>query len=258
MSDDMPLQGFDARGAWVIKHLMADLDLTAEQAAGIVGNLGGESGLAAIQERNPIAGAGGFGWAQWTGPRREAFGRWCDDHHLSMTSDAANYGFLLEELRNEQAHSLEQLKKTTTVDAATYTFEVYFERPSDPEGGKAPRIAFAKRALAAYSTQAVRIPPRPAPPPASQPVPPHIPMPPPQQPAVIAPPSINAIQGAAVTGTAGMVGAGIAWWVGYLFSLHGIQVPIEGLGILAMLLTTGLGYLAHWLWARTHPAEAIK
>jgi hypothetical protein len=165
-----PSAGFDARGGWLVNRLMADLGLTPEQAAGIVGNLGGESGLEAIQERAPIAGRGGFGFAQWTASRRVAFEKWCADRNLDTTDDAANYGFLLEELRGSEAHSIEQLRKTTSVDAAAYTFMVDFERPGDPEGTKASRIAFATRALAAKAKQAPRPPvAQPAPVPAAAP-----------------------------------------------------------------------------------------
>jgi hypothetical protein len=118
-----PSHRFEERGSWMLKRLMQDLQLTANQAAGIIGNLGGESGLKAVQERHPISGRGGWGFAQWTSDRRIAFEHYCADHDLDQTSDEANYGFLVEELRTTQAHALEQLKKTTTIEAGVYTFE---------------------------------------------------------------------------------------------------------------------------------------
>ncbi len=157
---------FEERGGWVIRRLMDDLGLTPEQAAGIVGNLGGESGMKAINERVPMVSGsrGGFGWAQWTGPRRVTFEQWCEQHSLDQRSDEANYGFLLYELRGSQAHTVEQLKKTTTVEAAVYTVEVVFERPSDPEGGLASRNEFAQRALDGYGNLVPTAPgPAPAP-----------------------------------------------------------------------------------------------
>jgi Phage tail lysozyme len=154
---DMPpvAAGFDARAGWLVNRLIADLPpLTLNQAAAIPGNLGGESGLEAVQERHPRGGRGGFGWCQWTGSappdgRRFLFEHWCADHDLDAASDEANYGFLVEELRTTQAHALEQLRKTTTLEAAVYTFEAIFERPADLQSGLPDRIAFAKRALAA-------------------------------------------------------------------------------------------------------------
>ena len=151
--------GFDIRAGWVLNRLRQDLaPLAPAQAAGIVGNLGGESGLKAVQEVSPRAGRGGFGWAQWTGPRRTAFEAWCAAHSLDQTSDEANYGFLVAELKDEidgdhQSHSLEQIRKTTTLEAAVYTFEVIFERPADLQSGLADREEFARRALAASGAQ---------------------------------------------------------------------------------------------------------
>lgn len=160
MSDafDMPPPeaGFDVRAGWVLKRLMVDLaPLTPEQAAGIVGNLAYESGeFRHLQEIAPASGRGGYGWAQWTGPRRVAFENWCDDNGLSPASDEANYGFLVAELRGEiegddQSHSITQVRKTTTVDAATYTFEAVFERPANVAGTRTPRFRYAQRALVA-------------------------------------------------------------------------------------------------------------
>src|ERR1700693_3276380 len=153
---DFSSPGADAslkeRGGAVLGFLVRDFGLTPEQAAGIVGNLGGESGLKAINERVPMVpgSRGGFGWAQWTASRRVNFEQWCDNNNLDYASDEANYGFLVYELRGSQAHVIEQLKKTTTVEAAVYTVEVIFERPSDPEGGLASRNDFANRALDGY------------------------------------------------------------------------------------------------------------
>jgi hypothetical protein len=158
MSDlpfDMPpvSAGFDPRAGWVVNRLMGDLaPLAVNHAGGIVGNLGGESGLTAINERHPLVpgSRGGFGWGQWTGPRRRNFEHFCADHDLAITSDEANYRFLVWELRDgDQKHALEQLRKTTAIDAATYTFEAYYERPADLQRGLADRIAFAHRAIAA-------------------------------------------------------------------------------------------------------------
>src|SRR3954471_22929580 len=106
----------------VMDDLIFDFGLTPEQASGVVGNLGAESGLKAIQERRPVRGRGGFGWAQWTGPRRVAFERWCLERDLDLTSYAANYSFLKAELSgaipgSDFRHTITQVKKTTTIKA---------------------------------------------------------------------------------------------------------------------------------------------
>lgn len=180
---DMPpfSAGFDARGGWLINRLVKDLaPLTPIQASGIVGNLGGESGLDPdINEIAPLVqgSLGGLGWEQATGSRRRGLIEWASEHGLTITPDGvnspdedkANYGFLISELMGPEAHALDRLRQTTTVDTAVYTFEVLFERPSDPQGGLASRVHFAQRALAAATN--LPAPPGPTLPPQPAPVP---------------------------------------------------------------------------------------
>jgi len=133
--------------------LIFDFALTPEQASGVVGNLGAESGLKALQEQRPVRGRGGFGWAQWTGPRRVAFERWCRERDLDLTSYAANYGFLKAELSgaipgSDFRHTITQVKKTTTIKAATETFEAHYERAGVKR--MSTRIEFANRAFALF------------------------------------------------------------------------------------------------------------
>jgi len=72
-----PIQpgSFSAKAPGIMKRLQEDFGFTKEQAAGILGNLGHESGgLKVMQERNPTGGGrGGYGWAQWTGPPPQRF-----------------------------------------------------------------------------------------------------------------------------------------------------------------------------------------
>ena len=57
---------------------MERFDLTAEQAAGVFGNLGTESaGFMAFHEKGQPEGKGGYGWAQWTADRRIEFFDFC-------------------------------------------------------------------------------------------------------------------------------------------------------------------------------------
>src|SRR3954469_6251145 len=105
---------FENLAARMVTDLIRELNLPPEQAAGIVGNGAAESGLRAIQEKNPTSGRGGWGFFQWTGPRRTAFEKWAKAEGLALDSYEANVGFLIHELKTTQKKSLEKLKLTKT------------------------------------------------------------------------------------------------------------------------------------------------
>lgn len=157
----MPSAGstFEARGGWVAHQLAIELNLTLPQAAGIVGNLGFESGgFRKLQEIKPLAGRGGYGWAQWTGPRRRAFEAFCADHELEPSSDEANFSFLIEELTGSYAKCVEHLRNIPTLEGAVFHFGVDFERPAGTTATHLPgydsRLSYAKRALTGAGTTA--------------------------------------------------------------------------------------------------------
>lgn len=112
----------------VIKYnsrLKKDLSINDIQACGIWGNLGGETGgFTALQEKNPLVkgSRGGFGWMQWTGPRRKKYESWTKAKGLDISADETNYLYLVHETLTDEVHSLIQLRKTTTLEAATETF----------------------------------------------------------------------------------------------------------------------------------------
>lgn len=130
-----------------VPRLEMDLGITREQACGIFGNLGTETGgFTALQEIKPtVAGSrGGYGWMQWTGPRRKKYEAWCKTTGKNPADDEANYQYLVLETKTDEAHSLSQLKKTTTVEAATETFMAQNLRPGVKHLDN--RIAWAKKA----------------------------------------------------------------------------------------------------------------
>jgi Phage tail lysozyme len=139
-----------ARGAWVIRRMMADprLGITnvIHPAAG-VGNLAGESRLTVIQEVNPLSGRGGWGWEQATGDRRvalEDFGASRGDP--GAQTDETNYLFFVSELLGPERHAWQQTKLTTDLADATETFERLFERPSSLSDAPA-RTRYAQQAI---------------------------------------------------------------------------------------------------------------
>jgi hypothetical protein len=135
--------------------LQKDLNIKPIHAAAILGNLGFESGgFTQLHELGQPAGQGGYGAAQWTGPRHTQFFNWCAMHGgIDWKSDEANYGFLIHELQTTQAHSLEHLKTTNNLEAAVFTFGYYYEAPGGTTAiylpGQAGRMEYAQRALRA-------------------------------------------------------------------------------------------------------------
>jgi len=153
---DMP--GTDAsykkRSGWLVRRLEVYFDLTPEQAAGIVGNLGYESaGFKTLQEIAPaVEGSrGGYGWAQWTGPRRRAFEAWCVENGFAFSSDEGNYSFLIHELSGSHKSTITALKKTATLDDAVFSAGLTYERPGGTTSTHLPgfsgRMRYAERAL---------------------------------------------------------------------------------------------------------------
>jgi hypothetical protein len=120
---------FGQKAPGIMAQLQRDFGLTKEQAAGVLGNLGHESGgLTQMQERNPRGGGrGGLGWAQWTGPRRKAFEAWAAQNGLNTSSDQANYGFLKHELNTTHSGALNALRKQSTVSGSMMAFERLYE-----------------------------------------------------------------------------------------------------------------------------------
>lgn len=129
-----------ARGAAIRDRLATDLGISKASASAIVGNLQAESGLKAVQEGHPISGRGGFGWAQWTGPRRVEFENYAKAHGLDPRSDEANYGFLVQELKGKYADVVKGMTGDLRHDTAL--MEKRYEGPAVSNVGK--RIGFAE------------------------------------------------------------------------------------------------------------------
>lgn len=127
--------------------LMTDYGLTKEQAAGFVGNLAHESaGFRTLQEMKPLipGSRGGYGYAQWTGPRRRQFEAWTQQQGLDPASFDANYGFLKYEFDNTpEGRVIERLRGAKTADEAARIAERTFFRPGIPH--TASRIQWANR-----------------------------------------------------------------------------------------------------------------
>jgi hypothetical protein len=146
-----PISGtsFGQKAPGIMKRLMEDFGFTKEQAAGVMGNLGHESGgLQQMQELNPTRGRGGWGWAQWTGPRRRAFETWAAEKGLDPSSDEANYGFMKRELETTHKSVVGAVKGTQSSSDAMRIFEDGYEGAGVKNYGSRQR--WTDRALKAF------------------------------------------------------------------------------------------------------------
>lgn len=140
-----------AMGKQITESLMKDLGISRTQAAGIVGNLMQESGLnPSINQGGKIGkpdpSAPGYGWVQWSGPRRKEYENFARQQGLDPGSPAANYAFLVKELTGPYSGVLNRLKQTSSVaDAARIIFAEY-EIPGD--GSLPVRTEYANQSLA--------------------------------------------------------------------------------------------------------------
>lgn len=159
----MPDTLFRAKSPEIMRKLMADFGLTEIDAAAILGNIGHEcAGFKLMQEVKPVVpgSRGGFGWCQWTGPRRRAFEAWCKRQDYSPYADHANYSFLFRELKGYEGEpafkAIEAVKKAKTLKTKTTAFEMTFLRAGVKHYPS--RHAWAERALEAWRGQPVPLP----------------------------------------------------------------------------------------------------
>ncbi|MEM9579052.1 MAG: phage tail tip lysozyme [Pseudomonadota bacterium] len=148
-----PVAATAASDAPIADRLMADLqeqlELEPHQVAGIVGNLAHETaGFRTLQEIAPLVpgSRGGFGYAQWTGPRRRDFEAWAAERGVDPRSYEANRDFLIHELTNTpEGKVLAQLRGASNAAEATQIFSRVFLRPGIPHMDS--RLNWAQRAF---------------------------------------------------------------------------------------------------------------
>lgn len=109
---------------------MSDFHCSLDDAAAAFGNFGHESlGFTVLQEQKPVieGSAGGYGWPQWTGPRRRNYLSYCERNKKDPAADASNYAYIFVELNGRYSYAIERLKRAKTLSAKVKAFELAYE-----------------------------------------------------------------------------------------------------------------------------------
>jgi len=166
---------FSAKAPKVMADLVRDFSLTTEEAAAILGNIGHEcNGFKTLQEIKPVVpgSRGGWGWCQWTGPRRKDFEAWCNRKNYNPSSDVANYSFLFRELVGPEKRAIPALKKAEGLRNKVIAFESSFLRAGVKHYDS--RTQWALKAMKAWTDNALPPPPDVEPIEPKEPTPAHI------------------------------------------------------------------------------------
>jgi Phage tail lysozyme len=150
MEEDMQL--FEKKALLIMDRAIPIWGLKPFQAAALPGNFGRETGgFAAFQEIAPRAGRGGLGWAQWTGPRRVKFERFCADHKLSPFSDEGNWAYLRYEIDKDFPNLMGKMRNCLCLRDAVSVFEAIYEGAGVV--ALEDRVYWATRAMRAWDTR---------------------------------------------------------------------------------------------------------
>lgn len=163
---------FEDRAVWLIGKLLPDFpQWTYLDACACAGNFGRESGIQMIQEGGQTPPNGGWGFAQWTGPRRRAFETYCARSGRSPSAMSTGYAYTFVELKGEFAKVVDLVAAAPSLEAKVAAFEQHYEMAGVV--AMADRLAFAVRAQKAWDARGPEIPPpvTPTPEPAPTPVP---------------------------------------------------------------------------------------
>ena len=129
--------------------------LSPVQAAGIVGNLQGESGqrlnTSTINPGDGRDGTDSIGIAQWNSSRAQALKDYAASKGTPHTDLNTQLEFLHQELKGPEKAAYDKLLAAQTPEEATRAM-LAFERPKDwnVPGSHPNRVQYAARALAAY------------------------------------------------------------------------------------------------------------
>lgn len=121
-------------------------------ACAVFGNAGHEcNGFTTLQEVKPVVpgSRGGWGWMQWTGPRRRAFEAYAARHGYDLRAAETNYKWLFIELMGPEGERvIPRMVAAKTLPEKTRVFSDTFLRPGIPH--MTSRVEWANRALEAW------------------------------------------------------------------------------------------------------------
>ncbi|SFZ85985.1 hypothetical protein SAMN02983003_3157 [Devosia enhydra] len=126
-----PTETFTRKAPGICDRLLGDFPIRPDDAFAIVGNAGHESlGFTALQEITPVVkgSRGGWGWMQWTGPRRREFEAYCKRNKLDPSSDQANYSWLFIELNSTEKRAIGATVAASGLEEKVVAFEKSFLR----------------------------------------------------------------------------------------------------------------------------------
>lgn len=144
---------FIAKAPGIMAKLMGDFPIEVDDGGAMLGNLGHEClGFTKLQEMKPtIKGSrGGYGWPQWTGPRRRAYEAYCKRNNLDPVSDEANYAYLFIELKSTEKKAIPRTVAADGINGKVIAFEKSFLRagvkhyPSRQQWARTAMTAFVQ------------------------------------------------------------------------------------------------------------------
>jgi len=148
MSDAPITPQFQAKAPLIMGHLIDVLPMSDEDAASALGSFGTETG--GFVYREEVGGSGGYGWAMWTGSRRDDMENWCKANGYDPYSeseedyDAACMAFFIHEVTETWEKRVlteggtisgvfyPPLKDCSTLDQKVESFWRLYERPGVP------------------------------------------------------------------------------------------------------------------------------
>lgn len=148
-----------------IKAFMSEYGVSAEQAAGPVGNFMEESGgdhLPPDVNQGDTTGAPpngsslGYGWAQWSGGRKTAIVSFLRNNDYlderGHATDAGDFAYMNKELTTTYKSTITELAKQDTPEKAALSFHTTFESSGDTMEQIQERATAARQAFEEYKS----------------------------------------------------------------------------------------------------------